>query len=267
MRSLIPALLLAAAPCCTIAQPSGGSGMTPSLGEAMPLEVRDGAIVLARPIALAPARILPAGTIFRNAFRIPDAKEIARANQGRNSSKLEELYSGRRSGISALEGDTRTEFERTLEFKAREPAWADVRQMAAFLHTLPADDYYLALQSTPESKPEPLQLRFPEGLLLAQEPDGVRLLAVLIDSSAGRSGLPAGAWVEAVGGIPIQGSLETFLQALPRARRSGQEGDGHLTLVLRTAPGAEPQTFRIRLPRSLSNTNDFFSDIQAEPKP
>jgi hypothetical protein len=228
----------------------------------MPLEARDGAIVLARPIALAPGRILPAGTIFRNAFRIPDAKEIARANQGRNSSKLEELYSGRRSGISALEGDTRTEFERALEFKAREPAWSDVRQMAAFLHTLPADDYYLALQSTPEAKPEPLQLRFPEGLLLAQEPQGVRLLAVLTDSPAGRAGLPAGAWVEAVGGIPIQGSLETFLQTLPRARRIGQEGDGHLTLALRTAPGGDAQNFRIRLPRSLSNTEDFFNDIQ-----
>jgi hypothetical protein len=241
---------------------TGGSGMIPSLGEAMPLEARDGAIVLARPIALAPGRILPAGTIFRNAFRIPDAKEIARANQGRNSSKLEELYSGRRSGISALEGDTRTEFERALEFKAREPAWSDVRQMAAFLHALPADDYYVAVQSTPEAKPEVVQLRFPEGLLLAQEPQGVRLLAVLADSPAGRAGLPPGSWIEAVGGTPIEGSLETFLRTLPRARRLGQESNGLLTLALRTAPGADIQNFSIRLPRSLSNTKDFFSDIQ-----
>jgi|GEM_PF-4712269 len=256
------------APCLPASSPvQGGSGMVPSLGEAMPLESREGAIVLSRPIALAPGRILAAGTIFRSAFRTPTPKEIQRANQGRNSSELEKTYSGRRTGISALEGDTRTEMERALEFKAAEPAWSDPLQLAAFFHTLPADDYFIAIQSSPEAKPEVLQFKFPDDILLAQADAGVEVRAVRPDSAAGRSGLQAGMLIDTVGGTPTGGSLAAYLQALPRARSAGQESGGHLQLTVRDSPEATPRPIAIRLPRSLSNTDDFFSDILAEPKP
>lgn len=257
-------LLMALAPVLR-AQTPGPSNMDPSLGIAMPIELRNDQVILSRSIALAPSRLIPAGTILRNAFRIPEAADIKRATQGRKTTELEKTYGGRRTGISALDPDTRTEFERTLAFLAKQSPWNDLQRFRAMFHALPTDQYFLTLQATPDATPEPLQLSFPLDLLLAQENNSVRVLAVTLDSAAARAGITPGSIILTIGSTPVQGSLDTLLKALPRERRTAQQSTGQLSLTIQQTPDASPRTVHLRLPRSLSNPNDFFSDLTATP--
>lgn len=242
---------------------SGGSGYEPSLGEAIPLEVRDGRVMLAETLLAGTGLVLPAGTLLRNAFPPPTAKEIQRADRTRKDELLE-TYGSREVGISAInpEDDKRTQEEKALDVKAAGPAWPEPIRFSAFFHAGPTTAYYVAIQSSPEAKPQVVQFRFPDSLVLTERDGILRVRAVGNGSAMAKAGMKAGMELVAVGGEALTGGLATYPRALSRAREAAQLEGRTVPLTVRL-PGGETRDLALGVPRSLKNPNDLFSDLLA----
>lgn len=245
---------------------TGGSGFSPSLGEALLLDEKDGVVTLRESLLATRNFIIPAGTQLRVAFRPPDKNDVKKATQGRKSNQLEETYSGRRTGISAIDpnDDPRSIMERTLDYKARETTWKDALLFSGMFHSLPTDGYYVAIQSSPEAAPEVIQFRFPEDLLLVESEGAVKIRAVGIGTAAEKALLRSGMTILAVGSTSLDGTLNSFVNAYS-AERELAKNSGVLLLTVQSSYGGPPRKIELRVPRSLSNPDDFFSDILTKP--
>jgi hypothetical protein len=244
-------------------------GWKPTLGEAFPFTVENGRVILTESVLVTPLQVLPAGTLARNVFTVPDTKAVERATKIKKSSELEDRYAGKRTKISAIdpEADPRNNFEKAVDLLALEEAWTQVEKFAAFFHIAPADSYMFAYQANAEAPPQVVQFRLPERLLLTEKDGVVRIRSVGIGSAADRAGLTPGAELVRVGKTDLQGSLQQFIKAYPKEKEEAQLAGHPLSVAYRLAGQTELKTAELRVPISLKSKAGLFDEIPLDSKP
>jgi len=244
-------------------------GWKPSLGEAFPLALKDNRVVLTEAVLVTPNQVLPAGTLARNVFTLPDAKAIQKANRVTKIDQLDETYASKRTKISAIdpEADPRDNYEKAVDSMAAAPPWTQVDKFAAFFHIAQADSYMFAYQTNAGSPPQVVQFRLPERLLLSETDGAVKVRAVGIDSAAERAGLPSGVQLVRVGDADLEGSLQKFIKVYPLEKEKAQLAGRPLALTYRSPDGSGLKTVELRVPISLKSKAGLFDDIPMDTKP
>ncbi|MDX6765624.1 MAG: hypothetical protein SFU85_02425 [Candidatus Methylacidiphilales bacterium] len=241
----------------------------PGLGEAFPLAVKDGRVVLTESVLVTPIQILPAGTLARNIFPIPEEKVIASTDKNRRREQFKERYGSKESQITAVdpENDPRLFYERAVQTLAGQEAWTGVDKFAAFLQAAPADSFLFAFQESASSPPGVSKFQFPEKLLLSESAGAIRVRAVVAGSAPGQAGLRAGDRLVRVGSTELQGSLKTWMRAFPLEKEKAQIEGRPLSVAYLPADGGELRTAEIRVPISLKSNAGLFNDIPLDSKP
>lgn len=262
-------VLLSLAAMGTLIAQQAENAWKPSLGEAFPLGVKDGRVVLTEAVLVNSLQVLPAGSLARNIFMTPDTKAVEKANKKKKKNEFEERYATNRPAISAIdpEADPRDNFERAVDQLASGEAWTQVEKFAAFFHIAPSDAYLFAYQSSAEAPPSVVQFRLPEKLLLTEAGGKVMVRSVGVGSAAERSGLPAGAELVRVGETDLEGTLRKFITAYPKEKEKAQLAGRPLALTYRTAESPEPKVAELRVPLSLKSNAGLFDDIPLDSKP
>ena len=244
-------------------------GWNPSLGEAFPFALKENRVVLTEAVLVTPNQVLPAGTLARNIFSVPDARAVERATKVKKSTQIEETYASKRTEISAIdpEADPRDNFEKTVDSLAKAPAWTQVEKFAAFFHVAPSDSYFFSYQANPAEPPRVVQFHLPEKLLLSEVDGKVKIRSVGIGSAAERAGLQAGVQLVRVGGADLEGSLQKFIKVYPVEKEKAQLAGQPLALVYRSLEGGELKTVNLRVPISLKSKAGLFDDIPMDSKP
>lgn len=244
-------------------------GWKPSLGEAFPLALKDTRVVLTEAVLVTPNQVLPAGTLARNVFTLPDAKAVQKANKVTKIDQLDETYASKRTKISAIdpEADPRDNYEKAVDSMAAAPPWSQVEKFAAFFHIAQADSYMFSYQTNAESPPRVVQFRLPERLLLSEADGAVKVRAVGIGSAAERAGLPPGVLLVRVGDADLEGSLQKFIKVYPVEKEKAQLAGHPLALAYRAPGGGELKTVELRVPISLKSKAGLFDEIPTDTKP
>jgi hypothetical protein len=231
------------------------SKFEPPLGSVFPLEQSPDStrVLLARPLLLNHATILPAGTQVRTLYLSPQEGD---ADIKKNTQEaLEATFSKQNAKVPRQE-ETASPVERAAYRRAYETVWSNPKQFRAQLQRL--DEYQIRLVFSLPDSAEPVMQPFESahGMVLDLEEGKPRVLSVLIDSPAHKNGIAAGWTVVSVEGQPVD-SLETFSRLFQQALEKSKNQSEQLAMGFQVPGQAETRQIRFTPPRSLSSPTMF----------
>lgn len=231
------------------------SKFEPPLGSVFPLEQSPDAtrVLLARPLLLNHATILPAGTQIRTLYVPPQEGD---ADIKKNTQEaLEATFSKQNTKVRKQE-EALSPIERAAYKRAYETVWNNPLQFRAQLQRL--DEYQIRLVFSLPDSAEPVMQPFESayGMVLNLEEGKPRVLSVLIDSPAHKNGIAAGWTAVSIGGQAVD-SLEVFSRMFQQALEKSKNQGETLVMGFQIPGQTEPREVRFTPPRSLNSPTMF----------
>jgi hypothetical protein len=222
----------------------------PALEEAFPFVDLEKGVGVAYPVLLNPFTIVPTTAILRVCYVRPQSSDALVA-QIRNEQNKDLAYS-RTVVLPKGEAPVKAEVAAAARI-ATSTVWPTKATFQRAFSLMNAADMRLVFQNpqTNEFKDEIINL--PEGLLLAEKPSGVTVLALELKRPAMGAGFSVGDELFKIGNYEVSGTLQGFVTAW-RAATAAAEQRGETTVVYRVKRGAELMSLTLALPPSLKGS-------------
>lgn len=264
IRSLVPALCASA----FLLSHSFGAldnepeAMEPDLSLVFPLEQRGEQVVNSADVLINPGCIIPAGSVFLTIF-VPPRPEDADVVKKKQTSNKNNAYS--RSIQLPDKKDTLSPAQKAAYDRATRDPWKSHMVYRAAMKQYRFDEMRLVFVPKGSDQSTLEAFNLPEGLLLADDGNGIKILAVQKDSAAHKEGLAAGGTVLKVNGQTLS-SLAQFQKVYYAEEKISHDAGKPVELTVQMPGGAGTKTAVFAAPRKLL-LNDFFSATDVEKDP
>lgn len=242
-----------------IFQLNANPGMDQKLGFVFPLQKKGDRVLAARSLLINENQILPKGSFLRVAF-LPPAPDDADVKRIRRKDAPNPAFS-RQPNVSKLkiEEGPLTPEEQAAQDRALNTIWREKVAFRAAFERWDRRKLRLVFQKPGSETLEIDFLRFPEGMLLAEENGKIVILFVEKNSSAQKAGILPGNVLQSLNGRDFGGSLASFQKIYLEEKAAKQKTDRKLNFVVLLPESSEEKNVAIHLPRSLSA--DIWSDM------
>lgn len=229
------------------------SGLEPPLGQVVPLIEKNESIIVASPILLNLAAVVPENSVARTVFIMPERgdADVREASKHKGVNKDAFMRMQWEPAPSEL-----TPLQRAAQERALGVVWKDLSHFRAALERFVNLTSRFVYQE-PGSNDVKMELfDFPQGMFLGQQSGKVRVLALQKAGLAYSVGMRAGADILSINGQALNGTLKDFVEKYSAAYDKEKSASRRIDIAYLQKGEEKEKIFTISLPRSLDQ--DFW---------
>jgi hypothetical protein len=231
---------------------------TPSLGLAFPLEQRADGVYVKQSILINSGTLLPAGSKMRTIFVMPERDDgDVKTFRPR---KVNDAFVRQSHESRTMPTDLSPIQEATIR-RATGTVWENENAFRASLERLRMDTLRLVYQEPSNEEIRVQHLELIDGLLLAEDAQGIVILAVEKNSQAEQGGAVAGMRITHIEehSLPVDGGLQDFKKSYSLIREESMKSKRQVTFKVMHEDN--PRELTLTMPRSLST--DLWSELES----